>query len=133
MAHVYLESRRRDRLIRITVWAAIIGLVFGVLASLATAGSADAHAALRSITPADGARLAEAPTQVVLTFDDPVSTTCATVTVTDPAGVSVGQGRAEVDGSKVTQALASGLAAGLYVVAFRVVSEDGHPVSDRTT
>jgi methionine-rich copper-binding protein CopC len=133
MALVYIASNRRTRLVRITVWAAIIGLLLGVLSSLAMAVSADAHAALTSISPADGAQLAQAPTQVVLTFDEAISTSFATVTVTNPDGASVSQGRAQVDGAVVTQALAAGLGAGRYTVAFRVVSDDGHPVSDRTT
>jgi methionine-rich copper-binding protein CopC len=133
MAGVYLQSNRRARVIRIAVWAAIVGLLLGVLSSLALAGSAEAHAALQSITPADGARLAQAPTQVVLTFDEAVSTSFATVTVSDPAGKPVTQGAATVDGAVVTQTLAPGLGAGQYVVAFRVVSDDGHPISERTT
>ena len=132
MADVFIQSRRRTRLIRITVWAAVLGLLLGVLSSLALAAGADAHAALSSITPADGARLSQAPTQVVLTFDEPVGQTFATVTVTS-GGASVSAGRAVVSGAVVTQQLAPNLASGTYTVAFRVVSDDGHPISDRTT
>jgi methionine-rich copper-binding protein CopC len=128
-----MASPRRSRLIRITVWAAVLGLVLGVLSSLALAAGAEAHAALRSITPADGARLTRAPTAVVLTFDEPIGKTFATVTVTDGAGASVGVGRAVVNGAVVSQRLGAGLTSGTYSVAFRVVSDDGHPVSDRTT
>jgi copper resistance protein C len=133
MTAVFLESRRRRRLVRITVWAAILGLLLGVLSSLALAVGADAHASLRSVSPADGARLTQAPTQVVLTFDEPVSTSFVTVTVTNAAGDSVSAGRAAVTDAVVTQRLTAGLASGTYTVAFRVVSDDGHPVSDRTT
>jgi copper resistance protein C len=133
MAGVFIEPSRRKRLVRVIVWAAIVGLLLGVLGSLALGGSADAHAALRSIAPADGARLSTAPTQVVLTFDEPVSTSFATVTVTDAGGASVSSGPARVKGAVVTQDLTPGLAAGPYAVAYRVVSDDGHPVSERTT
>jgi hypothetical protein len=69
---------------------------------------------------------------VVLTFSEAIGTSFATVSVVGPDG-SVSRGRAVVDGSTVTQALADGLPNGRYTVSFHVVSEDGHPVSDRTT
>jgi hypothetical protein len=133
MRRVFMHSRGTSRLVRITVWAAVLGLLLGVLSSLALAGSADAHAELRSTSPANGARLTQAPTQVVLTFSEAVSSSFATVVVTDGAGRSVSAGPAAVRGAVVTQRLAAGLATGSYTVAFRVVSDDGHPVSDLTT
>ena len=132
MEGVFVPTKRQQKVVRITVWAAVLGLLLGVLAQVVFAVGADAHTALKTVSPADGSRLTTAPTQVVLTFDDPISETFATVTVTGPSG-SVGTGRAAVDGAVVTQALCSGLADGRYTVAFRVVSADGHPVSDTTT
>jgi methionine-rich copper-binding protein CopC len=127
-----MESEGKRRVIRIGVWVAVIGLLLGVLSSLVMATSADAHAALRSISPKDGAQLATAPTKVVLTFNEPIGTSFATVSVAGPDG-SVSQGKAVVDGVTVTQSLADDLPDGSYTVSFHVVSEDGHPVSDRTT
>ena len=69
---------------------------------------------------------------MVLTFNEPIGTSFATVAVAGPDG-SVSQGKAAVDGVTVTQALAADLPNGRYTVSFHVVSEDGHPVSDRTT
>jgi copper resistance protein C len=112
---------------------ALLGLLVGMFLPLLAATGAQAHAVLRSISPADGAQLTQAPTQVVLTFDEPVSTSFATVTVTDASGGSVVSGRTKVDGAKVTQALKGDLQPGKYTVAYRVVSDDGHPVSDKTT
>jgi copper resistance protein C len=112
---------------------ALLGVLLGMLLPLAAATGAQAHAVLRSISPADGAQLTQAPTQVVLTFDEPVSTTFATVTVTDAAGDSVVSGRTKADGATVTQALKGDLPSGKYSVAYRVVSDDGHPVSGKTT
>ena len=129
---MFMDSEGKSRVIRIGVWVAIIGLLLGVLSSLVMATSADAHAALRSISPKDGAKLTAAPTQVVLTFNEPIGTSFATVSVAGPAGL-VSQGKAVVDGVAVTQALADDLPDGRYTVSFHVVSEDGHPVSDRTT
>jgi methionine-rich copper-binding protein CopC len=130
---VFMQSPRSRRRARAVVWVAVAGALLGLLASLLTATSAEAHARLVSQSPADGARLSKAPTQVVLTFDEPVSTSFATVAVTDSSGDSVVSGRPRVQGATVTQALEGGLASGKYTVAFRVVSDDGHPVSDKTT
>jgi len=127
-----MDSDRKRRTIRITVWVAVLGLLLGVLSSLVTALGADAHAALRSISPADGTTVGSAPRSVVLEFDEPISTSFATVTVTGPDG-DAGSGRTKVDGTTVTQALRTDLPDGTYKVAFRVVSEDGHPVSDTST
>lgn len=132
MEGVFVPTKRQQKVVRLTVWAAVLGLVLGVLAQVVFAVGADAHTALKTVSPKDGARLTTAPTQVVLTFDDPISESFATVTVTGPGG-SVGTGRAAVDGAVVTQPLRPGLADGRYTVAFRVVSADGHPVSDTTT
>ncbi|KRF22924.1 hypothetical protein ASG91_16280 [Phycicoccus sp. Soil802] len=129
---MFMDSEGKTKVIRIGVWVAIIGLLLGVLSSLVMATSADAHAVLRSITPKDGATLTAVPTKVVLTFNEPIGTSFATVSVAGPDG-SVSEGKAVVDGSTVTQALADDLPNGRYTVSFHVVSEDGHPVSDRTT
>jgi methionine-rich copper-binding protein CopC len=127
-----MDSEGKRRIIRISVWVAILGLLLGVLSSLVMATGADAHAALKSISPKDGASLTTAPTKVVLTFNEPISTSFATVTVTGADGV-VSAGKTVVDGVTVAQALAPDLANGRYTVTYRVVSEDGHPVSDKTT
>ena len=129
---MFMDSDGKRRAIRIGVWVAILGLLLGVLSSLVMATGADAHAALKSISPQDGSSLAAAPTQVVLTFNEPIGTSFATVTVTGAQG-AVSSGRAVVDGVTVTQALAPDLPNGRYTVAYRVVSEDAHPVADRTT
>lgn len=127
-----MDSEGKRRAIRIGVWVAILGLVLSVLSSLVMASGADAHAALKSISPENGSSLTTAPTRVVLTFDEPIGTSFATVTVTGAQG-AVSAGRSVVDGVTVTQALAPDLPNGRYTVAFRVVSEDGHPVSDKTS
>lgn len=127
-----MDSEGKRRVIRVGVWVAIIGLLLGVLSSIIMATGADAHAALRSISPKDGATVTEVPTKVVLTFNEPIGTSFATVSVAGPDG-AVSQGKAVVEGSTVTQALPGDLPNGPYTVSFHVVSEDGHPVSDRTT
>jgi methionine-rich copper-binding protein CopC len=108
-----------------------LSFVFGaaLVTSVITAAPASAHAALVKITPAAGARLTKAPAQVVAEFNEPVSSNFATVVVTTAAGAGVARGKATVLGGKVTQALSPDLASGDYAVAFRVTSDDGHPVT----
>lgn len=129
---MFMESKGKTRLIRISVWVAVLSLLFTVLSSLATALGASAHAALKSVTPGDGTTVAQAPAQVVLTFNEAISTSFAAVTVTDGQGAPVTRGRPAVAGPTVTQALEP-VGSGTYTVSFRVVSEDGHAVSSRTT
>jgi copper resistance protein C len=108
----------------------VLSLLLAVLSSLATAVAATAHAALRSMTPAAGSTVTTAPTKVVLTYNEAISSSFATVTVTDQDGDTVSSGRPAVAGKTVTQKL-SAVGSGRYTVAFRVVSEDGHPISQR--
>jgi len=102
---------------------------FAMVTSVVTAASASAHAELVKITPDVDAQLTTAPKAVVLEFSEAVSASFATVVVTSAAGVSVTNGKPTVIGATVTQALVPRLAAGVYRVAFRVVSKDGHPVA----
>ena len=51
---MFMDSEGKRRTIRIGVWVAIIGLLLGVLSSIVMATGADAHAALKSISPKDG-------------------------------------------------------------------------------
>lgn len=116
-----------------TAMAAGVALSFTFGAALVTsaisAAPASAHAVLVKITPDPDAQLTTAPTEVVLEFDEPVSTTFATVVVTTAAGVTVARGKPTVLGAKVTQPLSPDMASGGYRVAYRVVSDDGHSVS----
>jgi methionine-rich copper-binding protein CopC len=127
---VFLQGKNHQRVVRISVWVAVIGLLLGVLSTVIMATAADAHTALKSSDPKDGAKLTAAPARVVLTFNEPLSASFATVTVTGPGG-SVSKGKASVEGGVVTQTLATGIPNGSYAVSFRVVSKDGHPVSDK--
>lgn len=95
-------------------------------------GAAAAHTGLRSSAPADGETLTVAPDAVTLTFATAVSSEFAQVAVTGPDGESVTSGNPTIDGSVVSQSIAAEGDGG-YVVAYRVVSNDGHPVSGQLT
>jgi methionine-rich copper-binding protein CopC len=91
-------------------------------------GVASAHAELLGTTPGDGSVLSQTPTAVVLTFDEPVQPQGATIVVTAPGGSRVAAGAAVLAGNTVRSSIHSLPAAGTYSVAYRVVSDDGHPV-----
>jgi len=93
-------------------------------------GEAAAHTDLESSAPSDGEVLAVAPQAITLTFTEAVQPQFVQVAVTEPGGQSVNSGAAVVDGRMVRQQV-SVSANGAYVVAYRVVSSDGHPVSDQ--
>jgi methionine-rich copper-binding protein CopC len=111
--------------------AAVVTLA--ALAGLLGAGQAAAHNSLVSADPADGASLPAGPQQVRLTFDQPVQRQFATVTVTGPGSTRWDGGEAVVSGSSVTAPVRPLGPAGEYVVGYRIVSADGHPVSGTLT
>jgi copper transport protein len=105
-----------------------VALVVGLLAVAAASGVAGAHATLVSADPPDGARLDRSPAKVTLTFDEHVSATLGAVRVVDTSGQRVDRGAVRVDGGVVSVDLAPRLPAGSYVVSYRVISADSHPV-----
>lgn len=107
------------------LFTALAGLTIGVL-------PASAHSRLLSITPADGAMLPSSPTEVVLTFNEPVNPEFVAVRVTDSEGGDVVGAKATADGAKVTLAVGAPIAAGTYNIVYRVVSADSHPISGST-
>ena len=108
-----------------------IGLVavLTALAAVGFAGPAAAHDVLISSDPADGSTVQTAPATVTLTFDQPVQNFEPVVTMTGPDGQSYQSGSPTVDSTVVTSAVGEITQAGEYVIAFRVVSADGHPVT----
>ncbi|MFT4210717.1 MAG: copper resistance protein CopC [Microbacterium sp.] len=112
--------------------------ILGVLAALlfacgivaAGAQSASAHDELISTDPADGSTVAVLPAQISLTFGEPPldESGGTVVEVTDAAGTVLNDGAATQDDNVITQELTPG-ATGVISVLWRVVSDDGHPVS----
>jgi copper transport protein len=105
-------------------------ITVAVVAALAAASTASAHAALESSTPANDEVLARAPARVVLRFSEPVETAFGSVRVYDGAARRVDDGgTTRPQPREVAVRLRSGLPRGTYTVAWRVVSADSHPVS----
>ncbi|MER6627972.1 copper resistance protein CopC [Streptomyces sp. NPDC000987] len=114
-------------------------MLLGALLLLLVLGGAvpaSAHAALRSTDPADGTVLDSAPRHVTLAFTESVGLLDDSVRVLDPGNRRVRTGGAQhgPGGSDTVRVpLPAGLSEGTYVVAWRVVSADSHPVSGAFT
>ncbi len=105
--------------------------VFVVAAFSGLAGPADAHAVLERTAPADGAVLGSSPGVVAMVFDEPVGISLGSVMVYDARGRRVDKGgpyHPAGNGKAVSQNVPRDLRAGGYVVTWRVVSADSHPV-----
>ena len=126
MPVVGAAGRRRG--VRARVLAVLVLAAAGIAGS---ATAASAHATLDSTSPRAGAVVQGPPTAVRLTFDEAVGTP-AFIAVTGPQG-RVDTGATRVDGAVVSVGLQGSLPAGRYSVAFRVVSDDGHPVQSSYT
>jgi methionine-rich copper-binding protein CopC len=107
---------------------ALAAIAVCVLAGMT--GTASAHAGLKSSDPADGATVMQPPADIELVFTEAISRNFATVVVTGPGGKKVVDGKPEIKGATLTQPLTDNLENGRYAIAFRVVSADGHPITE---
>lgn len=112
--------------------AALAALALGLVALLLTPLRADAHAALISSTPEDGATVKTLPSEVTFTFDEPVGTP-AFVAVSAPDGTRIEVGDPTFLDATMTQQIDPVDEQGVYTMSFRVVSDDGHPVAESLT
>ncbi|KHK96964.1 hypothetical protein LK09_14020 [Microbacterium mangrovi] len=120
----------QPRGLRRRIAAAAASLLLAAAGVALTTGPASAHDQLISTNPADGSTLATLPAQVTLTFGELVLNTNGgtQVKVTDSTGKTINAGPTVVKDNVVSQGVAGG-ASGTVTVLWRVVSEDGHPVS----
>ncbi len=117
---------------RVRTLVLLILAVAGAL--LAGAAPVSAHAALTGSDPAQGAVVDTAPSQVSLTFSEPIAVGDDSVRVLDPKGERVDKGDpANPSGTTYSVRLVSGLPDGTYTVAYQVVSADSHPVAGAFT
>ena len=107
----------------------VLVLLAGVAVLLGTAGPASAHATVVTSSPSDGARLQAAPDEVTIEFDEGVSLGAGYARVLGPGGDRVDTGAASVTDDVLTVPLRDDLPDASYVVTWRVVSADSHPVS----
>jgi copper transport protein len=109
---------------------AVAALFVGLLAVVfGPAGRASAHAAFLQSDPQSGAVLAEAPSQVVLTFSEPVRIVAGRSRVFGPDGKPVDTGKPTTEGFRLHIPLKPTTAKGSYLISYRVISVDSHPIS----
>jgi copper transport protein len=108
--------------------AAFAALVVAFL--VAFAGPAWAHASLESQSPVSGQHFDTPPAGVKLDFSEPVELSLGAIKVTDAARHAVKTGKPEHAGSADTVRVSlPTLGDGSYLVSWRVISADSHPVS----
>ena len=101
-------------------------LAFTALA-LASAG-AFAHARLQASTPANGASVGPAPTELRLQYNEPVEVAMSTVKITGPGDAAVATGKVVADpgDDKILVQPLPRLAPGDYRVQWTTMGHDGH-------
>src|SRR5579871_5307883 len=95
------------------------------------ARDASAHASLASSEPRDGAVVAKAPEKVALHFSE--SVTAGAVNLIDATGSLRKDAVVDAGGEAITVTLPPDLPRGTQILSYRVISQDGHPVSGAVT
>ena len=114
-----------------------VGLLVAVAAgALTLAGTASAHAYLVKTVPAASVVLTASPPNVQLTFDEAVEPRFATISVTDAAAHQQATGppaRSPANPNTLVVPLKPHMPEGWYLVYWRAISVDGHPVQGAFT
>ncbi|WP_253720221.1 copper resistance CopC family protein [Brevibacterium renqingii] len=120
------------RLMTRTNWSALrlgfAALLVAAMSVFAFAPAASAHDQLVSSNPEDGAELDQQPKWLEMNFSGDIQEVGSEVTVVVD-GKDVSAGELTVEGKKLSVALPDDLKPGDYKVTWRVVSQDGHPIS----
>jgi methionine-rich copper-binding protein CopC len=123
-------STRGLRRLATACTAMIVALSF-LTPTLFTAAPASAHAHLVKSFPSAGAVLATKPSEVVLTFDQPIQAFPGAngIVVTGPKSSHWPCGRARIDGNTLTASMSEVGRRGRYQIDYRVLGADGHPIT----
>ncbi|SCL52802.1 copper transport protein [Micromonospora citrea] len=116
---------------RLTVAAGLLVAVVALL--IAPAGPARAHAVLVSSSPVASAVVPSGPAEVVLTFSESVRKVPGKIRVIAPDGSRADRGEPSFSGGVVTIQVDPAGGRGTYLVSYRVISADSHPVSGAFT
>lgn len=92
-------------------------------------GVASAHSVLLATNPVESSKVATPPSSVVLTFNEMPRGEYSDIHVLGPDQARRDSGHVQVLNDTVTENLGGTRPAGTYVVDWRVISADGHPVS----
>lgn len=116
------------RSIRHLMLSVLLGVVVSTAAVLGVAGAAAAHDAAESSTPAQGTVVASVPDMVSVTFNNKPLGIGPAFSVKDASGTEWAEGPVEIVDNVASQRVRAGGPAGEYVVSWRVVSSDSHPI-----
>ncbi|HEX4688715.1 MAG TPA: copper resistance protein CopC [Nocardioides sp.] len=119
----------------VLVLTALVALAVVALLALG-AGPVSAHAVLEGSNPEADAILPTPPTSVDLTFNEAITLLPDSIRVYGPDGSTVGTGsvaHSHGDGATAAVALRGDLPDGTYLVSYRVVSADSHPIEGAYT
>jgi copper transport protein len=107
----------------------VAAVVLGVLTALALPASpASAHAGLVRTSPVQGSVVPAAPAEVIVTFSENVTLVPGKTKVIGPDGRTIDKGGATVAGRDVRIPVRTDVPKGTYLVSYRVISADSHPV-----
>ncbi|MFI5714933.1 copper resistance protein CopC [Nocardia sp. NPDC051750] len=122
-------SRRATGSVRLfALVTALIWLIIGPIA-----GTASAHSTVVGSEPADGATLDAGPARATITFNEPLQPNFPAMTVVGPDGNLWSKGEPVVEGRDLSVEVGDLGPAGVYRVAYRVTSADGHVVDGERT
>jgi copper transport protein len=115
----------------------VVSRIFALVASLVVAGAlrapvASAHASVSSTSPEAGSTVAESPREVTITFDQGISVPNGGVRVLNEQAERIGVEKPRVGAkpglANTVSVAVPALRGGAYVVSWRAISEDGHPI-----
>lgn len=105
------------------------GALLGLVVALLFPGSpAQAHAALVRTSPVQGSVVQTAPAEVVVTFSEHVTPVASKIQVIAPSGKRINSGTPTVEGASLHIPVSTDVPRGTYLVSYRVISADSHPV-----
>ncbi|MDF2960115.1 MAG: ycnJ [Paenibacillus sp.] len=127
IAIIGLKNRRPAP---VSSWFGLLAVLFLlVLGILGTPQQVSAHASLTNAVPAANAELKEAPSSIILTFNERLEDGVFYIKVFDSKQKPVTENKAMLNTTRTVVELAlPKLAPGSYLVTYHVISADGHPV-----
>ncbi|WP_018348146.1 copper resistance CopC/CopD family protein [Longispora albida] len=107
----------------------LLALLAALIAVLLPAGPASAHAALLRTDPPAGSLVEQAPRDIKLYFSESVDVVPGQLRIIGPDGRRAERGEPKVTGAEVVIGLREDPPRGTYLVTYRILSEDSHPIS----
>jgi methionine-rich copper-binding protein CopC len=109
--------------------------IFGLL--FLPSSPAFAHAQISATSPIQYSAVSEVPSEVSIEFDGNLTQiedlTINVLKVFNSEGIQIDDGKTLVGGAKLTIGVKDRSGSGTFRVTYRVVSEDGHPITDEFT